>query len=92
MVALTGVLKRTNTLFTISGCDHMKFIDVGLYIGLAPLREAIGIGGGTEPARCLEITSAVSLAFFDAHLKGVEPGTLDGLLERFPELRRVPLN
>ncbi len=92
VVALTGVLKRTDTLFTITGCDHMKFIDVGLFIGLAPLREAIGIGGGTEPARCLEITSAVSLAFFEAHLTDGEPGALETLLEHYPELQRVPLN
>ena len=92
VVALTEVLERSDTLYTISGCDHMKFIDVGLFIGLAPLREAIGIGGGTEPARCLQITSAVSLAFFDAHLKGGRPTALEALLERYPELQRIRLN
>lgn len=92
IIGLTDVLKESGTLFTIEGSDHMKFIDVGLFIGLRPLREGIGIGGKTDPARCLEITKAVTLAFFDQHLKGETKGSLESLLKVYPELKQVNLN
>jgi dienelactone hydrolase len=64
VIGLTEVLKNSGNLFTIKGSDHMKFIDIGLFIGVRPLREQIGIAGKTDPAKCLEITKSVTLAFF----------------------------
>jgi predicted dienelactone hydrolase len=49
VIGLTEVLKASGNLFTIEGSDHMKFTDMGLFIGLQPLRELIGIGGRTDP-------------------------------------------
>ena len=65
IIGLTEVLKASGNLFTIEGSDHMKFIDIGLFIGVSQLRERIDIGGKTDPVKCLEITKAVTLAFFD---------------------------
>jgi hypothetical protein len=91
VIGLTEVLDASGTLFTIEGSDHMKFIDIGLFIGVQRLRESIGIGGKTDPARCLEVTKAITLAFFDRHLKD-EPNDLwEFLVHRYPELRRVEL-
>ena len=91
MIGLLGVLTPSGTLFTIKGSDHMKFTDIGLFIGLRPLRELIGIRGETDPERCLEITKAVTLAFFDQHLKGESSYPLESLLTKYPELRRANL-
>lgn len=67
----------------------MKFTDIGLFIGLPQLRELMGIGGKTDPARCLEITKAVTLAFFDQHLKAENSTALDDLTAKYPELERM---
>ena len=91
ILGLTKVLKESGALFTIDGSDHMKFVDVGLFFGLQPLREGMGIGGKTDPARCLEIAKAVTLAFFDQHLKGDAGDSLESLLKAYPELKRIDL-
>lgn len=91
VIGLTEILKASRTLFTIEGSDHMKFTDIGLFIGVPKLREAINIRGQTDPARCLEITSAVSVAFFDQHLKGKTLVSLESLVETYPELKQVDL-
>ncbi|MFT3892976.1 MAG: hypothetical protein QM730_15195 [Anaerolineales bacterium] len=51
VVGLTEVLKADDSLYTIEGSDHMKFTDIGLFIAVPQLREMIGIGGKTDPAR-----------------------------------------
>lgn len=89
MLGLTGVLKTSGNLYTIQGSDHMKFTDLGLFIGLRPLREQMGIHGATDPARVLVITRAVTLAFFDENLKRVYGNTVDSLRVTYPELRKV---
>jgi len=91
IIGLTQVLKASGNLYTIEGSDHMKFTDIGLFIGSQWLREKFNIGGKTDPARCLQITEAVTLAFFDRHLKKESSGALDSLMKRFPELRKVEL-
>ena len=91
IIGLTEVLKEFGSLFTIEGSDHMKFVDVGLFIGLRPLREGIGIGGKTDPVRCLEITKAVTLAFLEQHLKGETHASLESVLKAYPELKRIDL-
>ena len=88
ILGLTGVLKASGNLYTIQGSDHMKFTDLGLFIGLRPLREQMGIHGSTEPARVLVITRAVILAFFDEHLKGAYGDNVDSLRGAYPELRK----
>jgi hypothetical protein len=91
VVGLTEVLRVSGNLFTVEGSDHMKFTDMGLFIGIPQLRESIGIGGETDPARCLAITKALSLAFFDQHLKGETSEPLESLTNTYPELIKVDL-
>ncbi|HEY0603176.1 MAG TPA: alpha/beta fold hydrolase [Herpetosiphonaceae bacterium] len=90
-IGLGEVLKASGNLFTIAGSDHMKFTDIGLFIGVRQLRELIGIRGATDPATCLEITQAVTLAFFDQQLQGSAQDSLASLAERYPELQHVDL-
>ena len=91
VVRLTEVLETSGNLFTIQGSDHMKFIDAGLFVGVSQLRELMGIGGKTDPAKCLEITKALTLAFFDQHLKGDNQISLESLVQKYAELKRVAL-
>jgi hypothetical protein len=91
VIGLTEALQPSGNLFTIQGSDHMKFTDIGLFIALPQLRELIGIGGETPPARCLEITSALTLAFFDQHLRGKGNPSLNALIPEYPELKKFPL-
>jgi pimeloyl-ACP methyl ester carboxylesterase len=89
VVGLTEVLKANGNLFTIEGSDHMKFTEIGLFIGIRPLREVLNIGGATDPARVLEITKALTLKFFDQHLKGETGNSLESLMAIYPELKPV---
>ena len=89
---LADVLKASGDLYTIDGSDHMKFTDIGLFIGSQWLRGLIQIGGKTEPRRCLEITQALTVAFFDQHLKGQPAEAVTSLVKTFPELKKVNLN
>jgi dienelactone hydrolase len=91
LLGLSEVLKSSGNLLTIEGSDHMKFRDIGLFIGVRPLREFIGIGGKTAPTRCLEITKAITLAYFDQYLKGETKDSLESLLQEYPELKQVDL-
>lgn len=90
VTGLIEVLRGTGDLYTIAGSDHMKFTDIGLYFGSQSVRELLLIRGQLEPARCLEITQAVTRAFFDRHLRGNSSG-IDTLLEQYPELKKVDL-
>ena len=92
ITGLANLLKTSGNLYTIDGSDHMKFTDIGLFIGSRWLRELVNIRGQTDPARCLEITEALTLAFFDHHLKGKNTEVLQSLLITYPELRKVNLN
>jgi dienelactone hydrolase len=91
IIGLTEVLEESGNLFTIEGSDHMKFIDIGLFIGFRPLREFIRIGGKTDPEKCLEITKSVTQAFFDQTLKGETNDPLEALVKKYPELKKVDL-
>ena len=91
VVGLTDVLDISGNLFTIEGSDHMKFTDIGLFIGASQLRELIGIGGKTDPVKCLAITKSLTVAFFDQHLKGENKVTLESLLKKYPSLKRIDL-
>jgi dienelactone hydrolase len=92
MEGLADVLQRSGNLYTITGSDHMKLTDIGLFFGSEWLRELLQIRGRTDPSRCLEITEALTVAFFDRHLKHQSARTLTKLLEIYPELRKVDLN
>jgi predicted dienelactone hydrolase len=88
---LRKVLKKSGNLFTIEGSDHMKFTDIGYFIGVSQLRELIGIGGETEPEKCLEVTKSITLEFLDQHLKGETKDSLNSLVKKYPELKNVDL-
>ena len=89
---LAEVLKASGNLYTIEGSDHMKFTEVGLFIGDRRLRELLQIGGRTIPLRCLVITQAVTAAFFDRYLKGDSADAVSSLVSKYPELKKVSLN
>ncbi|GHO47082.1 alpha/beta hydrolase family protein [Ktedonospora formicarum] len=89
LVGLANTVKASGNLYTIEGSDHMKFTDIGLFFGNDQLRQFIGIGGKTEPVRCLVITEALTLTFFEQHLKHGE--ATDSLLKQYPELKKVAL-
>jgi dienelactone hydrolase len=91
LIGLAEVLQASGNLYTIEGSDHMKFTDIGLFIGSAWLREALQIGGDTDPARCLEITQSLTVAFFDQHLKGQAADAMMALVKTYPELKNVNL-
>jgi predicted dienelactone hydrolase len=91
LLGLTAILEDSGNLFTIEGSDHMKFTDIGLFIGVSRMRELMGIGGKTDPARCLEITEAITLAFFEQHLKGRNGNALASLVGKYPELKKIDL-
>ncbi|MBB6730400.1 alpha/beta hydrolase family protein [Cohnella zeiphila] len=91
-VRLAEILKASGSLYTIKGSDHMKFTDIGLFVGDRFLRKLIGIGGDLDPASNLKITEAVTLSFFDRHLKGETEESIDSLAVKYPELEKVELN
>lgn len=91
MTGLIEFLQTSGNLYTIEGSDHMKFTDMGLFIGFRPLREMIGIRGEMDPAACIQITQAVTRAFFDQHLKGETSQSLDALRTAYPDLKKVEL-
>lgn len=91
IIGLTEVLKASGNLFTIEGSDHMKFTDIGLFIGDSRLRELINIRGTTDPSTCLEITQAVTLAFFDQHLGGETKASLESVVQKYPALKKIDL-
>jgi dienelactone hydrolase len=91
VIGLTEVLQASGNLFMIEGSDHMKFIDIGLFIGSPQLRELLNIVGSTDPAKCLEITKSITLAFFDQHLKGEKGVSLEVLIQKYPQLKKVDL-
>jgi predicted dienelactone hydrolase len=88
--ALADVLAESGNLYTIEGSSHMKFADIGMFFGIPQIREVLAIDGKTEPRRVLEITQAVTVVFFDQHLKG-EGDSLESVVEKYPELRQVDL-
>jgi pimeloyl-ACP methyl ester carboxylesterase len=91
MLGLIEVLEASGNLFMIEGCEHMKFTDIGIFIGDRRLRELLGIGGKADPVICLEITRAVTLAFFDRYLKGEPGASLESTVNKYPELEQVDL-
>ncbi len=91
LARLADLLQQSGTLYTITGCDHMKFTDIGLFIGSAWLREVLQIGGNTAPTRCLTITETLTVAFFDQQIKGHPSDRLQVLPTRYPELQHVAL-
>lgn len=91
VVGLAALLETSGNLFSIHGCDHMHYSDIGLFIGDRRLREGLGIRGETDPARCLAITSAVTVDFFDWYLKGAASRAWEDRAARFAELHRVDL-
>ncbi|MCL2807084.1 MAG: hypothetical protein FWD27_02815 [Coriobacteriia bacterium] len=86
---LSVILADSQTLFFIKGSLHSAYSDLGFCLG-KPLEQLFGIGT-TGPAKTLEITQALMLAYFDQHLKGQPGSSLDTLVETYSELQRVKL-
>lgn len=91
MASLAEVLQASGNLYTVTGCDHMQYTDIGLYFD-RQTREQLQILGETDPVRCLEVTSALTVAFFDHTLRGQPDELLPSLVETEPELVRIDLN
>ncbi len=70
-------------VLTIAGSTHMNFSDWPVIL---PLTRRLGMAGPIEPARAAEITNAYLLAFFDRHLRGVEPPLLERSASPYPEV------
>jgi pimeloyl-ACP methyl ester carboxylesterase len=85
---LADVLAASETLFCIEGSSHASYTDFELFFGSRQLRELTGLGK-TKPEKSLEITRAVTLAFFDRYVKGKETESLESLVDRYAELKRV---
>jgi dienelactone hydrolase len=90
IVGLADTLKAAETFFTIDGSAHMKMTDIGLFIGPG-FRRFVGINGSTSSEQCLAITKAVTLAFFDRHLRSVSGDPLESALRQYPKLNKVKL-
>lgn len=88
LTGLLGVLRTSGDLFTIKGSDHMKFTDIGLFIGDPRLRALLQIRGETDPAQVLAITRDLTRMFFDQRLKG-EPQEVENLLQAYEQLIRM---
>jgi hypothetical protein len=89
VIGLTAVLEASGNLYSITGSDHMKFTDLGLFFGSQWLRNLINIRGEIAPARCLEITQAVTWTFFDQRLKGNAQASVEHLISEYPELKKA---
>ncbi|MCL2529792.1 MAG: hypothetical protein FWE41_05615 [Coriobacteriia bacterium] len=89
ILEFSDILARTQTLFLIEGSQHSAFSDLGFVLG-KPLDQLFGVGT-TKAATSLEITQALTLAFFDQHLKGRSENSLDTIVENYAELHRVDL-
>jgi predicted dienelactone hydrolase len=68
----------------VPGMFHTDFSDFPL---VSPLLQEAGLSGTVDAPRAVAIVGAYSLAFFDAHLKGVPAPLLDGPSPQFPEVR-----
>ncbi|HSX34078.1 MAG TPA: dienelactone hydrolase family protein [Candidatus Saccharimonadales bacterium] len=91
VTGLANTLKASGNLYTITGSDHMKFTDIGLFIGNAKLRSFLQIGGSADPKDCLAITQAVTSAFFNEHLRGGSAEPVNSLTNEYPKLQHVKL-
>ncbi|MDQ0061635.1 alpha/beta hydrolase family protein [Paenibacillus harenae] len=87
-IAHAETLKASDSLFMVEGSAHMKFAEVGLFMGKG-FHRFIGINGETSSEECLEIAKSVTLAFFDQHLKNETGESLESVLRQYPKLQKV---
>ncbi|WP_199615453.1 alpha/beta hydrolase family protein [Paenibacillus alkalitolerans] len=88
MTGLAETLKASDSLYVIEGSAHMKFTDIGLYIG-AGFHRFIGINGDTSSEECLDIAKSVTLAFFNRQLKNETRDSLESVLRKYPKLQKA---
>jgi predicted dienelactone hydrolase len=88
---LRQALHASGNFYTILGSDHMKFTDLGLFVGSRWLRELLQIRGDTSPARCLTISQALAVTFFDQRFKRAKGERKPNPSIAFPELKRIVL-
>ena len=67
----------------VAGMFHSNFMDVPIWLPLAPL---LGLSGPIDGQRGHRIVKAYSLALFDRHLKHEPAALLDGPSEQYPEV------
>jgi hypothetical protein len=65
------------------GAGHSNFTDLPLISPM--LAQSLGVGT-IDPARCIRIVNAYTLAFFDGYLKGLAAPLLDGPSSDYPEV------
>ncbi|WP_123043473.1 hypothetical protein [Cohnella candidum] len=85
---LAETLKAEDSLLVIKGSAHMKFSDIGLFLGLG-FRRFIGINGETSSEECLDIARAVTLNFFNRHLKDGTKDSLESVFRQYPKLQKA---
>ncbi|MCR8842602.1 hypothetical protein NQ117_02815 [Paenibacillus sp. SC116] len=85
---LAETLKSSDSLLFIEGSSHMKFADIGLFMGPG-FRRFIGINGETSSEQCLDITRAVTLNFFNQYLKDETGDSLESVLRQYPKLQKA---
>ncbi len=85
MRAVFAGLPVEGYLVLLPGAFHPNFSDTPLMT--APfLGRRLGLVGPIDPGRAHEIINAVSLAFFDRHLKGAPAPLLDDPASTYPEV------
>ncbi|MEB9507350.1 dienelactone hydrolase family protein [Bacillus anthracis] len=89
LLELSKILKETGNLYSIEGSDHMGFTDISYFVKNKRMQDLLGIGGNTTPTKSLEITKAITLVFFDQHLKNKTDVSLEVLMNKYPELNQA---
>lgn len=80
---------KDKQVLVLAGANHFGFSDDGAFLKSPPLRRVLQWSGAIrlEGARQVELTRALTAAFFDAHLKGASPAEL-ARAQAEPEIRR----
>ncbi len=78
-------LPRGRLLVTLRDSGHFSFSDKPLIFNHTLARMS-GMAGGIDAARGLTAAASCIRAFFDVHLKGASPATLQELQAQYPEL------
>ena len=79
-------LPRGRMLVTLRHSGHFSFSDLSLAYNPVVSRVS-GQAGSIDPARGLLAASACLRTYFDIHLKGASPATLQTLRAEYPELK-----
>jgi hypothetical protein len=78
-------LPPSHRFATVHGAGHFSFSDISVTFNPLVTRVS-GAAGSLSGRRSLEITADTVRTFFDVHLKGADPSSLDRLPTHYPEL------